>query len=182
MTRDTSAGELVAALARLGRIDLADVWPVLKAWWSTPVTDLAASEEEDFMFLLSLAPARYDPRETIFAGQPPPAIAGRELVCLDFVRQFKERLDPIRSMGISGGAAVTLWYGYDRAWRELRERSDWIEMGASTPQLDAFARGDPAPLIQYVEADSGVLEAAARQRALALVAFDGEGDERLRVV
>src|SRR5579884_720602 len=98
MTRDSSASELLAALDRLGlrsgRIDLADIWPALAAWWSTPVTDLAESEDEEFAFLLSLAPARYEERATIFAGRPPAAIAGRELVCLDFERRFHERLDP----------------------------------------------------------------------------------------
>jgi hypothetical protein len=187
MTRASSVRELLIQLhrfgVRAGRIDLADVWPALAAWWSTPVTDLTGSQEEDFAFLLSLAPAIYDDRATVFAGRPPASIAGRELVRLDFERQFHERVDDIRRVGISGGAGVSFWYGYDAAWQRLRERSDWIEMGISTPQIDAFNDGrDPGKLIRYVEEASGVLGAAAEHRALALLVVDGAGDEQLLVV
>ena len=186
MTRDSSMRELVAAFDRVGvrtgRIELADVWPALSAWWSTPVTDLTESQEEDLAFLLSLAPASYDARAGIFSGRPPAALAGRELVRLDFEREFHERLDDVARAGIGGGANVSFWYGYDRAWQRLRQRSDWIEMGVSTPQIDAISSGrDPGRLIRYVEA-CGVLEAAAEQRALALVVLDGEGDEQLVVL
>jgi hypothetical protein len=187
MTRDSSARELLAAFDRLGvrggRIDLPDVWPTLAGWWSTPVTDLAGAQEEELAFLLSLSPASHGERATIFAGRPPAAIAGRELVRLDFEREFKERLDDVGRIGISGGAGVSFWYGYDPAWQRLRERSDWIEMGVGTPQIDAFSDGrDPGKLIRYVEETSGVLHAAAERRALALVVVDGAGDEQLLVV
>jgi hypothetical protein len=187
MTRASSVRELLIALHRFGvpagRIDLADVWPTLAAWWSTPVTDLTGSQEEDFAFLLSLAPAIYDDRAVIFAGRPPAAIAGRELVRLDFEREFHERVDGIVRVGISGGAGVSFWYDYDAAWERLRERSDWIEMGISTPQIDAFTDGrDPGTLIRYVEDASGVLGAAAEHRALALVIVDSDGDEQLHVI
>lgn len=56
MTRDSSSDELLVTLTRQGirggRIDLADVWPTLVAWWFTPVADLGESEEEEFAFLL----------------------------------------------------------------------------------------------------------------------------------
>jgi hypothetical protein len=185
--RESSASELLAALDRLGarsgRIDLVDVWPVLAAWWSTPVTDLADTECQEFAFLLSLTPAIHGERATIFAGRPPAAIAGRELVRLDFEREFHERIDHVQKVGIGGGASVSFWYGYDHAWQRLRERSDWIEMGVSTPQIDAFAGGpDPGELVRYVEQTSGVLDAAAETRAQALALIDGEGDEQLLVV
>jgi hypothetical protein len=187
MTRDSSLGELLIALDRLGvqagRIDLGDVWPTLAAWWSTPVTDLAGSQEEEFACLLSLAPERYSDGATVFAGRPPAAIAGRELVRLDFEREFHERVDDVRRVGISGGAGVSLWYGYDVAWQRLRERSDWIEMGAGTPQIDEFSDGrDPGKLTRYVEEESGLLDAAAEHRALALSVVDGQGDEQLFVL
>jgi hypothetical protein len=187
MTRDSSTSKLLAALDRLGvrsgRIDLPDVWPTLAAWWSTPVTDLAESQEEEFAFLLSLAPASYEEGATIFAGRPPAAIVGRELVRLDFEREFKERVDDVRRVGISGGAGVSFWYGYGDAWKRLRERSDWIEMGISTPHIDACSDGrNLSTLVRFVEETSGVLDAAAEDGALALVMVDGDGDERLLVV
>jgi hypothetical protein len=187
MTRDSSASALLDALDRLGvragRIDLPELWPTVAAWWSTPVTDLDSSHEEYLAFLLSLAPADDDEGGTVFAGRPPAVIAGRELVCLEFHRSFSVRVDDVRRIGITGGASVSFWYGYDAAWQRLRERSDWIEMGAGTPQLDAFSDGrDPDKLIRYVEEKSGVLETAAGEQALALVAGDHEGAEQWLVV
>jgi hypothetical protein len=102
---------------------------------------------------------------------------------LDFERRFHERVNGTRRVGISGGAGVSFWYGYDAGWERLRKRSDWIEMGISTPQIDAFSDGsDPGKLIRHVEETSGVLGAAAEHSARVLVVVDGDGDEQLLVV
>ena len=86
-------------------------------------------------------------------------------------------------MRIGGGATVSSWYGYDRAWQRLRGRSDWIEMGASTPQIDAFSDArDPGGLIRYVEDTSGVLDAAAVEdpgQLLRLLDRDGADEHGL---
>lgn len=184
MTRDSSAAVLLQTLDRLGvsagRIDLPDVWPTLAAWWSTPVIDLGPAEVDELGFLLSLAPAA--DQAHVFAGPRPAALTGRELVRLDFERSFHELVDGVGRVRISGGAGISFWYGYDAAWQQLRETSDWIEMGYSTPQIDEFDGGrDPGGLIRYVEG-SGVLAAAADQPALALLMLDHEGDERMLVV
>ncbi|HWI22377.1 MAG TPA: hypothetical protein VNT22_07160 [Baekduia sp.] len=187
MTRDSSGAVFLGVLDRLGvrggRIDLPDVWPILAAWWSTPVSDLAFDEQEELEFLLSLAPATKDVGVSVFAGCPPDAIAGRELVCLEFSRGFHKVLAPNHLSGISGGAHLTFWYAYDAPWQRLRECSSWIEMGLGTPQLDASSRfSDPPTLIRYIGDESGVLDAAAEQPALALCVSDELGEQELLVV
>jgi hypothetical protein len=78
---------------------------------------------------------------------------------------------------------LTLWYAYTDAWKRVRERSNWIEMGLSTPQIDMSLRldGDAAELIQRIT-ESGVLSAAAEQPALALSVIDDHNDQRLSFV
>jgi hypothetical protein len=93
-------------------------------------------------------------------------------------------IGPNARRGIGGGAFVTLWYAYDSAWQQLRERSEWIEMGIGTPQLDAHSYGeDLDQLVRYVSEESGVLAVAPQQLPLALTVEDREHrDPRLLVV
>jgi hypothetical protein len=186
MTRDDCAQELLVALERLGFRDgvigLPRLWPAIAAWWSTPITDLAGSQEQNLAFLLSLSPANRDEHDTVFAGEPPGPLVGRELVCLEFERTFSACIGPRSRRRISGGAAVTFWYEYGPAWQRLRERSSWIELGISTPQLDAIGDGrDPVELVRYVEEDAGVLT-VADDKALALTFGGVDDDEEVVVI
>jgi hypothetical protein len=162
----------MAALRSAGacarRIELPVIWPVLATWWRTPVDDVAA-EEDERTFLLSVAPARVETNATVFAGAPPSAIAGMELVCVEFERRFHlTRADG--RVGLDGGASLVLWYDWGPAWEDLRARSDWNGLGVSTPEIDAFADGCRVEsLIDFVETRSGVVELTAQQPARALV-------------
>jgi hypothetical protein len=186
-TRNWTAAVLVEALRRAGagryRIDLPDLWPAITAWWSTPVTDLGPSDQQLLRFLLALAPTKNETGRPVFAGTPPEEIAGQELVRLDFRRRFENGAESGDGRALSGGATVTFWYPYGDAWRRLRERSSWIEMGLSTPQIDLSSpsNGGVADLIQRITV-SGVLDAAARQPALALTVDDVQHDHWLSVV
>jgi hypothetical protein len=158
------------------------VWPILAQWWVTPVEDLTESQEEEFEFLLSLAPASYEPGVSVFAPRPPAAVSGRELVCLEFGRDFHEVSGINSQVGIEGGARLLYWYEYNAPWKRLRDRSEWIEMGIGTPQVDASSCGrgpELNRLARYIEMDSGVLPITAEQRALALVVIDPAGDNLL---
>jgi hypothetical protein len=106
-----------------------------------------AREADDRRFFsLSHAPAAVDPtRETVFAGEPPTAIAGRD-----------------------GSVALTLWYAAGPAWEPLRETADWIELGVSTCNYDWSADGrDPTWLTSKLER-SPVFRIASSERALAM--------------
>jgi hypothetical protein len=83
-----------------------------------------------------------------------------------------------------GPSLISLWYAYNAAWQQLRERSEWIELGISTPQLDAQSYGDNLDrLMGYASEEPGVLAVAGQQDALALTVFDGDDwDPRLLVV
>lgn len=187
MTRDWTATLLVEALTRTsvgtGPIDLPDLLPTIAEWWSTPVTDLGPSGQQSLGFLLSLAPATYEEDVAASAGTPPREIAGRELVRLDFKMRFENVIDPRHPGALSGGATLSVWYAYDEVWKRLRERSNWIEMGLSTPQIDLSPplNGGSAELVQLIT-ESGVVGAAAEQPALALSVFDDQADQRLSVV
>ena len=187
MTRDWTATLLVEALTRAGvragLIELPDLWPTIAEWWSTPVTDLGPSGQQSLQLLLSLAPATYGEGVAVFAGTPPNEIAGRELVRLAFDMRFEKVIDPQHRRALSGGGTLTLWYAYSDTWKRLRERPSWIELGLSTPQivLSPPPGGGPAELIQLIT-ESGVLDAAADQPALALSVFDDRDDWRLTVV
>jgi hypothetical protein len=165
MVRETATRELVARLDRVGfrsgRAGLTEVWPAVADWWRTPLAD-AAPEDDRLVCLLSQAPARAEAGAGAFAGSPPPEIAGRDLMCLEFGREF------------GGDAGVTLWYEAGPAWEPLTRTSWWIAEGPSTPHLDAFGDGqDPARLIAWLEA-SGVLQVASSLPALAVVVV-GDG-------
>jgi hypothetical protein len=184
--RDDCMEQLRSALESLGvregQIELPILWPAIARWWSTPIEDLGPNEEDNLAFLLSLSPARRDEHDTVFAGAPPRTLAGRELVCLEFERSFSVRLGPTRSRVIGGGGGLAFWYEYGPSWRSLRERASWIELGYSTPQLDASSFGsDAESLIRYVEQESGVLSAAT-ERALAFEFGGRDDDEELVVV
>ncbi len=145
------------------------IWPILAAWWRTSVDGVAA-EQDERTFLLSVAPARAEPNATVFAGAPPSAIAGGELVCLEFERSFHRMTGPAGRVGLDGGASLVLWYDWGSAWEDLRRRSDWNGLGVSTPEIDAFADGRRVEsLIDFIETRSGVLELAAEEPARALV-------------
>lgn len=161
MRRATAASELWAALERAGvdsgQIDLPTIWPAVAEWWRTPVADVAP-EDDLRECLLSLAPSAASAGETIFAGSPPALIAGQDLVCLEFGRQFAD-----------GGAGLTLRYAADPAWDRLHGSPGWIDMGPSTPSFDASADGrELAQLIPFLEA-SGIFEVAMVRPPLALV-------------
>lgn len=187
MTRDWTATLLTEALTRTGvrtgRIDLPELLPTIAEWWSTPVSDLGPSGQQSLEFRLSLTPATYEEDVAASAGAPPKQIAGRELVRLGFKMQFERVVAPRHQGALSGGGTLTLWYAYGDAWKRLRERSSWIELGLGTPQivLSPAPNGGPADLIQLIT-ESGVLDAAAEQPALALSVFDDQDDWRLTVV
>lgn len=145
------------------------IWPALAEWCRTPVDDVAP-EDDERSFLLSVAPARAEPNASVFAGEPPSAIAGVELVCLEFERTFKRITETGDRERLDGGAAVVLWYEWGPAWDDLRGRSDWNGLGPSTPEIDEFADGRRVEsLIEFIETASGVLELAAHEPARALV-------------
>lgn len=187
MTRDWDAARLLEALNRIGvrtgQIDLPVLWPAIAAWWSIPVADLGPTGRQLLEFRLSLAPATNDEGAPVFAGTPPKEIAGNELVRLDFKGNFETVVDRRHQGALSGGATLTLWYAYTNAWKGLRERSNWIELGLSTPQIDMSLGldGDAAEFIQCIT-ESGVLSTAAKQPALALSVIDDLNNHRLSFV
>jgi hypothetical protein len=172
--------ELLAGLDRVavrcGRLDLATIWPVVAAWWRTPVDDVAA-ENDRHECLLSRAPAAHDPHANVFAGTPPEEVTGQDLMCLEFGRQFVRRTSPIATVGLDGGAGLSLWYANNQDWDVLRQSPGWIEMGDSTPNVDALGDGsDPERLIAWLEA-SALFEVALSQPTLALVFVDDGPDD-----
>ena len=172
MRSETAGGELTAGLERAGvlggAIDLPAIWPVLSAWWRVPVLDVAP-EDDERSFLLSIAPAIAQPGATTFAGRSPDEIAGAELVRIDFDRQFACRVGPRTTVGLPGGAAISLWYASGPIWETVRDATnEWIDLGLSTPHIDAFGDGgDLAAFMDRLER-SAAFTTAWRQRALAL--------------
>ena len=180
MRRETAAKALLTGLERVGLrsgcVDLATVWPVVADWWRTPATDVAP-EDDLRECLLSLAPAVRDPNATVFAGPPPREIAGQELMSLEFSRQFAESTGPNATVGLDGGAGLSLWYRAGGAWERLRHGPDWIDMGPSTPNFDASGDGrELERLITAVET-SAMFEVALAQPTLPLVFADDAADD-----
>jgi hypothetical protein len=139
MTRATAGPCLLSALeaagVREGRIRLPAVWDALAAWLHDPVADVEPANDRRF-FYLSSAPAAIDRRrETVFAGEPPPAIAGLDLICIEFGREFVRRTGPNSARAL-GSTAVTLWYEARPPWEPLRATPEWIELGVSTCHYD----------------------------------------------
>jgi hypothetical protein len=139
MTRGTAGASLFAALdavgVREGRVQLPAIWGALTSWWVEPVADVAPSDDRRF-FYLSQAPAGVDSfHDTVFAGQPPSAIAALNLICLEFSRDFVRRSSPRHLTGL-GGAGITLWYQSAPIWDSLRATPEWIDLGISTPSYD----------------------------------------------
>jgi len=168
---------LASAGTLAGAIDLPLVWPILSAWWRIPVVGVAP-EDDEFEFLLSIAPAGAIRGKGLFADEPPPAIAGVDLVQIDFGREFVHRTGPGSSIGLPGGVAVTLWYAVGPAWAKVPEQTDeWIDLGLSTPHIDDHSHG--GRLSGYMERleRSAAFQTAWRERARALrLAFDDRDD------
>ena len=160
-----------------GRIQLPAIWDALAAWLHDPVADVEPANDRRF-FYLSHAPAGIDPiREAVFAGEPPRAIAGVGLICIEFGREFVCRTGPNARRGL-GRAALTLWYEAGPAWEPLRETPEWIELGVSTCNYDWSADGrNPTWLTSELER-SPVFEIASSERALAITV--GFSDEHAR--
>jgi hypothetical protein len=73
---------------------------------------------------------------------------------------------------------MSLWYAASRAWEALSTSPGWIDMGLSTPNVDAFGDGrDPEGLITWLE-ESALFQVALAQPVLALVFID-DGPEEL---
>jgi hypothetical protein len=181
MRRETAGRELLESLDRVGirsgGIDLPVIWPVVASWWRVPVSDVAP-EDDERAFYLSLAPAAADrTTTTVFAGEPPSAIAGIDLVEINFERQFSQRVDAITTEGLDGGAAVSLWYAAVPEWERLRDDPAWIDMGISTPHFDSSADGRHVERLIADLQRSAVFEIASRKRALALVFTDSESED-----
>jgi hypothetical protein len=179
-TRATARQQLLAALDPLGfrdgRIDLPLLWPAVKAWLLEPATDVQADGDER-SFYLSRAPG--DGTDA-FAGAPPPAIAGQDLVCIDVGRTFNVR-DGIRSFQ-QGDIGLVLWYPDGPVWDPLAAEDGWIEAGPGTPHIDAFTRGDdPASLTSYIE-HSLAFTIASRQHPLAAEIADSAFHDNLLVL
>ena len=128
MTRGTVERELLAALDQVGfrsePIDLPAIWPAIASWWRAPAGDVA-DEDDRRTFYMALRPAAV-PSGSSFAGDPPSAIAGVDLVCLEFVRQLVTRMDATAMVGTGDSAAVTLWYRAHPSWERLRRSSSWV--------------------------------------------------------
>jgi hypothetical protein len=170
MTRGTAGPRLFAALdavgVREGRVQLRTIWDALCSWWVEPLAEVAPSDDRR-CFYLSQAPAGVDPKETVFAGAPPSAIASLDLVCLEFSRDFVQRTGPHSATGL-GGAGVTLWYRFTPIWDSLRATPEWIDLGISTPSYDWSTAGrDAAWLIEQIER-APVFAIASAEPALAL--------------
>jgi hypothetical protein len=173
-TRATARQQLLDALDPLGfrdgRIDLPLLWPAVKAWLLDPATDVEPNGDER-TFYLSNAPA-----DDIlsFAGTPPAAVSGRDLICIELGREFHMR-DGNRSLRL-GGAGLVLWYADGPAWEPLAAERGWIDAGPTTPHIDAFAHGDDTPrLTRFVE-DSLAFTVASQQPALVAEITDGVVD------
>jgi hypothetical protein len=182
-TRGAVERELLAALDQVGfrseRIDLPAIWPAIASWWRAPAGDVA-DEDDRRTFYMALRPAAV-PSGSSFAGDPPTAIAGVDLVCLEFVRQLVTRMDATAMVGTGDSAAVTLWYRADPSWERLRRSSSWIELGPSTPSLDWVACGRNVEWLIFAIEQSAVFDVASGQRALALE-IAGDGAENLVVL
>jgi hypothetical protein len=82
------------------------------------------------------------------------------------------------AVGLEGRAGLSLWYERNQDWEGLRHSPGWIEMGISTPNIDASGNGkDAERLIAWLEA-AALFEVALRRRTLALVFVD-DGPEDL---
>jgi hypothetical protein len=167
MTRETAGPCLLAALeaagVRRGRIELPAIWKALAAWLHGPVGDVEPPDDRRF-FYLSFAPAGVDPTGHTFAGEPPTAIAGRDLICIEFGREFVRRTGP-HSTRLLGSAGLALWYEAGPAWDPLRETPEWIELGVSTCHYDWSADGRrPTSLTSKLER-SPVFDIASSERA-----------------
>ncbi len=125
-----------------------------------------------------MAPASPEPDEGVFAGEPPDAVAGRDLVCVELARQFKRRIDPGRTQGL-GGVGLTLWYAAGAAWAPARATEGWIEWGAHTSNLDWSSTGQDVAGFASALERSPAFRVAAAQRALALTVGTGEPDDLL---
>lgn len=173
-TRVSARSDLLALLDplgfRSGRIDLPAIWPAVAARMCRPASDVAA-EGDERTFHLSRAPAG---AEDTFAGAPPDPIAAVDLICLELGRTFST-VQPVRRHQL-GSVGVTLWYADGEPWEGLRGMPGWIDTGASTPNVDAFARGDDVEWFTTWIRASPVFAVASREAALAAALSDSASD------
>lgn len=179
MTRETAGPCLRAALqaagVREGRIQLRVFWDALAAWLHDPVAEVEPTDDRRF-FYLSSAPAAVDPTiDTVFAGEPPTTLAGRDLICLEFGREFSRRTGP-HSRRRLGGAGLTLWYDAGLAWDPLRETPEWIELGVSTCNYDWSADGRRPTSLTSKIARSPVFNIASSERARAMIMWSNDAN------
>ncbi len=174
MTRVSARSDLLALLDplgfRSGQIDLPAIWPAVAAWMCRPASDVA-SEGDERTFYLSRAPAG---AEGTFAGAPPDHLAAVDLICIELGRTFST-VRPGRRHQM-GGVGVTLWYADGEHWDALQETPGWIDMGASTPNIDAFARGENVEWFTTWIRASPVYAIASREAALAAALSDSASD------
>ena len=174
ITHATARSDLVAMLDplgfRSGRIDLPAIWPAIAAWMRLSAADVAPAGDER-TFYLSRAPVG---AEGTFAGAPPAQIAAVDLICIELGRDFSS-VQPGRRERL-GSVGVTLWYADGEPWEALPGMPGWIDLGPSTPNVDAFARGDDVEWFTEWISASPVLAVASHEAALAAALSDGVSD------
>jgi hypothetical protein len=181
MWRATAAGELLAALevngVLPGCVDLSVVWPVVAAWWRTPAIARGG------LAGLACYPARPPTRLPTLRSSPAsrqPCSSGRSRCASIFGREFVRRTGPTSTVGLEGGASVSLWYAASAPWEALSGTAGWIAIGLSTPNIDAIGDGrDRERLITSLE-QSALFQVALAEPVRALVCAD-DGPEDLTV-
>lgn len=178
MTREGAEGELLLDLERAGlrsrRPQLSWIWPVIRAWWIRPVADVAL-ENDERNFYVSFAPAA-PKEETVFAGEPPEALAGKNLISVEFGREFSRQINRISREGLKGGAGVTLWYAATAVWKQVEPSDSAFHSDPSTPMIDSYCDG------RHVASFTARLEAsvpchiATTERVLALSFWGDQSD------
>jgi hypothetical protein len=106
---------------RAGRIDLPTLWPAVKSWLLLP-----GPVARDFLLMSAPGDGTFS-----MAGEPPPPIAGRDLICIEF--------------GRGDDTGLVLWYADGPVWKPLAEEEGWIDLGPETVHIDGHAEGEHIP-------------------------------------